>query len=134
MDKKILNIAKSVISIEKDSISQLESQLTDDFAHAINLILSSKGRLIVTGIGKSANIANKMVATFNSTGQPSFFIHASEAAHGDLGSVQKNDVIICVSKSGNTDEIKELVSLVRNLGNKIICIYNKAIVYVNSNI
>ncbi len=78
--------------------------------------------MIVAGVGKSANIANKIVATFNSTGQPSIFLHASDAMHGDLGNIQKNDVVICISKSGNTEEIKMLVPLVKNLGNKIISI------------
>jgi len=120
--KNILIIAKSVISTETDAIAQLHNRLTDDFPEAIQIILSSEGRLIVAGVGKSANIANKMVATFNSTGQPSVFLHASDAMHGDLGNIQKNDIVICISKSGNTEEIKMLVPLVRNLGNKIISI------------
>ena len=120
--KNILIIAKSVISTETDAIAQLKNRLTDDFSQAIQIILSSEGRLIVAGVGKSANIANKMVATFNSTGQPSVFLHASDAFHGDLGNVQKNDVLICISKSGNTEEIKMLVPLVKNIGNKIISI------------
>ena len=120
--KNILIIAKAVISTETDAISQLQNRLTDDFSQAIELILSSEGRLIVAGVGKSANIANKMVATFNSTGQPSVFLHASDAMHGDLGNIQKNDVVICISKSGNTEEIKMLVPFVKNLGNKIISI------------
>ena len=120
--KKILIIAKSVILTEMDAIAQLQNRLTDDFSQAIQIILSSEGRLIVAGVGKSANIANKMVATFNSTGQPSVFLHASDAMHGDLGNIQKNDVVICISKSGNTEEIKMLVPLVKNLGNKIISI------------
>tara|TARA_B100001094_G_scaffold223766_1_gene217979 strand:+ start:2528 stop:3490 length:963 start_codon:yes stop_codon:yes gene_type:complete len=120
--KNILIIAKSVISTETDAIAQLHNRLTDDFSQAIQIILSSEGRLIVAGVGKSANIANKMVATFNSTGQPSVFLHASDALHGDLGNIQKNDVVICISKSGNTEEIKMLVPLVKNLGNKIISI------------
>ena len=120
--KNILIIAKSVISTETDAIAQLHNRLTDDFPEAIQIILSSEGRLIVAGVGKSANIANKMVATFNSTGQPSVFLHASEAMHGDLGNIQKNDVVICISKSGNTEEIKMLVPFVKNLGNKIISI------------
>jgi len=120
--KNILIIAKSVISTETDAIAQLHNRLTDDFPEAIQIILSSEGRLIVAGVGKSANIANKMVATFNSTGQPSVFLHASDAMHGDLGNIQKNDVVICISKSGNTEEIKMLVPFVKNLGNKIISI------------
>ena len=120
--KNILIIAKSVITTETDAIAQLHNRLSNDFAEAIQIILSSEGRLIVTGVGKSANIANKMVATFNSTGQPSVFLHASDALHGDLGNIQKNDILICISKSGNTKEIKMLVPLVKKLGNKIISI------------
>ena len=121
-NKNILNIAKSVITIEKNAISQLESQLTNDFVEAVQLIFSSKGRVIVAGVGKSANIANKMVATFNSTGQPAIFLHAADAIHGDLGNIQKDDVVICISKSGNTEEIKYLLPLIKDLGNKIISI------------
>jgi arabinose-5-phosphate isomerase len=121
-NKNILNIAKSVITIEKNAISQLESQLTNDFVEAVQLIFSSKGRVIVAGVGKSANIANKMVATFNSTGQPAVFLHAVDAIHGDLGNIQKDDVVICISKSGNTEEIKYLLPLIKDLGNKIISI------------
>ena len=121
-NKNILNIAKSVITIEKNAISQLESQLTNDFVEAVQLIFSSKGRVIVAGVGKSANIANKMVATFNSTGQPAVFLHAADAIHGDLGNIQKDDVVICISKSGNTEEIKYLLPLIKDLGNKIISI------------
>jgi arabinose-5-phosphate isomerase len=86
------------------------------------LILSTKGRLIVAGIGKSANIANKMVATFNSTGQPAVFLHAADAIHGDLGNIQEGDVVICISKSGNTPEVKALVPFIKNMGNKIIAL------------
>jgi len=121
-NKNILNIAKSVITIEKNAISQLESQLTNDFVEAVQLIFFSKGRVIVAGVGKSANIANKMVATFNSTGQPAVFLHAADAIHGDLGNIQKDDVVICISKSGNTEEIKYLLPLIKDLGNNIISI------------
>ena len=93
-----------------------------DFVNAINLILNSKGRLIVAGIGKSANIANKMVATFNSTGQPSVFLHAADAIHGDLGNIQNGDIVICISKSGNTSEVKTLIPFIKNMGNQIIAL------------
>ena len=86
------------------------------------MIISAKGRLIVAGIGKSANIANKMVATFNSTGQPAVFLHAADAIHGDLGNIQDGDLVICVSKSGNTPEVKALVPFIKNMGNKIIAL------------
>lgn len=120
--KKILNIAKSVISIEQEAISELGKRLSDDFPNAIELILASEGRVIVAGVGKSANIANKIVATLNSTGQPAVFLHAADALHGDLGNIQENDIVICVSKSGNTEEIKSFILLVKNLGNKVISI------------
>lgn len=120
--KNIFKIARSVFDIESNSISQLKSKLTDDFTMSVTEILNSDGRIIVAGVGKSANIASKIVATFNSTGQPSIFLHAADALHGDLGSVQKNDIVICISKSGNTKEIKLLVPLIKKLGNKVISI------------
>ena len=112
--KKILNIARKVIQIEEQSISQLSNQLTDDFSSAVNLIYNSEGRVIVTGIGKGANIANKIVSTLNSTGQPAIFLHAVDAIHGDLGNIQKDDIVICISKSGNTEEILESVTVQHN--------------------
>ena len=96
--------------------------MDSDFENAINFIFNSKGRVIVTGIGKSANIATKIVATFNSTGTASVFMHAADAIHGDLGNIQKDDTVICISKSGNTPEIKVLLPLIKNSGNKIIAI------------
>ena len=118
----IKKIARETIAIELAAVAKLESSINDDFVNAINLILSTKGRLIVAGIGKSANIANKMVATFNSTGQPAIFLHAADAIHGDLGNIQEGDVVICISKSGNTPEVKALVPFIKNMGNKIIAL------------
>jgi arabinose-5-phosphate isomerase len=118
----IKKIARETIAIELAAVAKLESSINDDFANAINLILSTKGRLIVAGIGKSANIANKMVATFNSTGQPAVFLHAADAIHGDLGNIQVGDVVIFISKSGNTPEVKALVPFIKNMGNKIIAL------------
>ena len=118
----IKKIARETIAIELAAVAKLESSINDDFVNAINLILSTKGRLIVAGIGKSANIANKMVATFNSTGQPAVFLHAADAIHGDLGNIQEGDVVICISKSGNTSEVKALVPFIKNMGNKIIAL------------
>ena len=118
----IKKIARETIAIELAAVAKLESSINDDFENAINLILSTKGRLIVAGIGKSANIANKMVATFNSTGQPAVFLHAADAIHGDLGNIQEGDVVICISKSGNTPEVKALVPFIKNMGNKIIAL------------
>jgi len=120
--KPILQTAKETILLESNAIANLKNLLDSNFENAVNYILNSNGRVIVTGIGKSANIATKIVATLNSTGTPAIFMHAADAIHGDLGNVQQNDVVICLSKSGNTPEIKVLVPLIKNYGNKIIAI------------
>ena len=121
-NKNILEIAKNTIVSESKSIAKLADLLTDDFVKATEIIFNSKGRLVVTGIGKSAIIAQKIVATMNSTGTPSLFLHASEAIHGDLGMVQHEDVVICISKSGNSPEIKVLIPILKHFGNKLIAI------------
>ncbi len=118
----ILKIARETINIESDAISNLANLLDEGFSNTVKLILNSKGRVIITGIGKSAIIANKIVATLNSTGTPSVFMHAADAIHGDLGLILKDDVVICISKSGNTPEIKVLVPLIKNGPNKMIAI------------
>lgn len=118
----ILNTAKKTIELESQAISHLTTLLDDDFANAVELIYNSKGRVIITGIGKSAIIANKIVATLNSTGTPSVFMHAADAIHGDLGLILRDDIVICISKSGNTPEIKVLVPLIKNANNKMIAI------------
>jgi len=118
----ILNIAKDTINMESDAIANLSNLLDEDFSNAVELIYNSKGRVIITGIGKSAIIANKIVATLNSTGTPSVFMHAADAIHGDLGLVLEDDVVICISKSGNTPEIKVLVPLIKNGPNKMVAI------------
>lgn len=110
-------VAKKVILEESDAIRNLVNYIDDDFEKVVNLIYSSTGRVIVTGIGKSAIIAQKIVATLNSTGTPSVFMHAADAIHGDLGMICHDDVVICISKSGNTPEIKVLIPLIRNVGN-----------------
>jgi arabinose-5-phosphate isomerase len=115
-------LAKSTILSESESIAKLIDFIDFNFAEAIQILFNSKGRLIVTGIGKSAIIAQKMVATFNSTGTPALFLHASEAMHGDLGMMQSEDVVICISKSGNSPEIKVLVPLLKRFGNQLIAI------------
>jgi len=120
--QQLIDIARATISIESDAILKMSQLIDNDFALAVNAIYQSKGRVIVTGIGKSANIATKIVATFNSTGTPAIFMHAADAIHGDLGMIQKNDTVICISKSGNTPEIQILIPLIRNFGNKIIAI------------
>jgi arabinose-5-phosphate isomerase len=116
----ILESAKKTILAESESVANLVNYLTEDFAKSVETIFKSKGRLVITGIGKSAIIAQKIVATLNSTGTPSIFLHASEAVHGDLGMVLPEDVIICISKSGNSPEIKVLVPLLKRFGNTLI--------------
>jgi arabinose-5-phosphate isomerase len=120
--ENILASAKKTIMSESESIAKLTSFLDNDFVKIVELIYHSKGRLVVTGIGKSAIIAQKMVATFNSTGTPSLFLHATEAIHGDLGMVQNEDIVICISKSGNSPEIKVLVPILKKYGNTLIAI------------
>lgn len=118
----IITNAKNTILAESNAIANLANFINIDFENAVKYIYNFKGRVIVTGIGKSANIATKIVATFNSTGTPAVFMHAADAIHGDLGNVLEDDVVICISKSGNTPEIKVLVPLIKNYGNKIIAI------------
>ena len=120
--ENIITAAKKTIVSESQSIAKLTDFIDDVFVNAVQEIYNSKGRLIVTGIGKSAIIAQKIVATLNSTGTPSMFLHASEAIHGDLGMVQDGDAVICISKSGNSPEIKVLVPLLKRFGNKLIAI------------
>jgi len=119
-NESILSLAKKTIESESQAIAKLADLLTEDFVQTVQIIYQSKGRLVVTGIGKSAIIAQKIVATLNSTGTPSLFLHASEAIHGDLGMVQPQDVVICISKSGNSPEIKVLVPILNKFGNTLI--------------
>jgi len=116
----ILDLAKKTIQSESEAIRNLNNLLNDDFVHSVSCIISSKGRVIITGVGKSAIIAAKIVATLNSTGTPAIFMHAADAIHGDLGTIQENDVVICISKSGSTPEIKMLVPLIKRGKNKLI--------------
>ena len=119
---KIISVAKQTIETESKAILNLVSLVNHEFAEAVRYIYQSNARVIITGIGKSANIATKIVATLNSTGTPSIFMHAADAIHGDLGTIQENDSVICISKSGNTPEIKVLVPLIKAIGNKLIAI------------
>ena len=120
--KDIIGFGKEVIKLQSESIKNLVDLIDENFENAIKLILDSKGRVVVTGIGKSAIIANKIVATLNSTGTPAIFMHAADAIHGDLGIIKKDDVIICISKSGNTPEIKDLVPFLNMNNNPLISI------------
>ena len=121
MDKsKIISVACRTIALQADAVRNLESFVNEGFAEVVQAIVSSRGRLIISGIGKSAIVAQKIVATLNSTGSPAVFMHAADAIHGDLGIIQKEDIVMIISKSGNSPEIKMLIPLVRNMGNKLI--------------
>lgn len=118
--KSIIDSATSTLKLESEAILGLIDYIDDNFVETVNTILNSRGRVVVTGIGKSAIIAQKIVATFNSTGTPAVFMHAADAVHGDLGMIQKDDVVLCLSKSGNTPEIKLLAPLLKLSGNKLV--------------
>lgn len=118
--EKIKEIAISTIEDEYNSIYKLKDYIDNSFVEAVNTIFNSKGRVVITGIGKSATIATKIVATLNSTGTPAIFMHAADAIHGDLGIIQKEDVVICISNSGNTPEIKVLTPMLKSLGAALI--------------
>ncbi len=120
--EEIINTARQTIAKEAETVAQLAGYIDDEFVTAVTYIINSKGRVVITGIGKSAIIANKIVATMNSTGTPAIFMHAADAIHGDLGIIQADDVVICISKSGNTPEIKVLVPLLKRGNNKLIAI------------
>lgn len=114
---EIIRYARETIAMEVEAIRIMETFVDEDFVKAVVTIYNSKGRLVITGIGKSAIIGAKIVATLNSTGTPAIFMHAADAIHGDLGMIQENDVVICISKSGNTPEIKVLIPLIKNINN-----------------
>ncbi|MEI6523742.1 MAG: KpsF/GutQ family sugar-phosphate isomerase [Bacteroidota bacterium] len=128
-DKNIESAHKTLM-LEADAIIKVSRNLDSNFTNAVNWILKTKGRVIITGVGKSAIIAQKIVATFNSTGTPSVFMHAADAIHGDLGILQKQDVVICISKSGNTPEIISLIPYLKKMQNKLIAIVGN----INSNL
>lgn len=117
---EILKTAKQVIEIEVKAIKGLTAYLDDDFFKLIELIFKSKGRIIITGIGKSANISKKIVSTLNSTGTSSLFMHTADAIHGDLGILRAEDLVLCISNSGDTPELKILIPLIKGLGNRLI--------------
>lgn len=128
--QNIKDIAINTIKEESEAINKLANYIDIDFVNAIDTIFISDGRLIVTGIGKSAIIGQKIVATFNSTGTPAIFMHAADAIHGDLGIIQKNDTVLCISKSGNTPEIKVLVPLILSRENKLIAMVSNTDSYL----
>lgn len=118
--EEIKQIALHTIQAETEALTGLQHAVNDDFVHVVSLILNIKGRVVITGIGKSAIVAGKIVSTLNSTGTPAIFMHAADAIHGDLGIIQENDVVICLSKSGETPEIKVLIPLLKQHGNKMV--------------
>ncbi len=128
--KNIKNIAREVLQNESLAVQRLIDYLDDSFEACVKAILVSKGRVVITGIGKSAIIANKIVATLNSTGTPALFMHAADAIHGDLGMIQKDDVVICISKSGNTPEIKVLVPLLKRRGSQLVALVSNTQSYL----
>lgn len=128
--KKIRNTATRVLQNEASALLKLVDYLDGDFEACVERILHSKGRVVITGIGKSAIIANKIVATLNSTGTPALFMHAADAIHGDLGMIQEDDIVICISKSGNTPEIKVLVPLLKNLGSVLVALVSNTKSYL----
>src|SRR5215210_380210 len=126
----IKSIALRTIRLESEAIAGLQAMINEDFEKAITAISTTKGRIVISGIGKSAIIAQKIVATLNSTGTPSIFLHAGDAIHGDLGIVQQEDVVIIISKSGESPEIKVLVPLIKNFGNCLISITGNTASYL----
>lgn len=133
MPVDIKHIALRTIEMEARSIAGLSASVNEDFEKAVQVIASCTGRVVVSGIGKSAVIAQKIVATFNSTGTPSLFMHAADAIHGDLGMVQQDDVVMVISKSGESPEIKVLVPLIKNFGNTLISIAGNKNSYLAKN-
>ncbi|OFZ00175.1 MAG: D-arabinose 5-phosphate isomerase [Bacteroidetes bacterium RIFCSPLOWO2_12_FULL_31_6] len=131
--EEIKKIAISTIQIEAQSIKDLINYIDDSFVHCIEYLAKNKGRIIATGVGKSAQIARKIVGTLSSTGSSSIFMHAADAIHGDLGIIQADDVVLCLSKSGDTSEIKVLVPLIKNMGNKIVAITGNINSYLAKN-
>ncbi|NEM97970.1 KpsF/GutQ family sugar-phosphate isomerase [Pontibacter burrus] len=129
----ITQIAKKVLLSEAEAIARLADFIDEDFEKCVEAILHIKGRVVVTGIGKSANIAQKIVATLNSTGTPALFMHAADAIHGDLGMIQSEDFVICISKSGNTPEIKVLVPLLKRKGSKLVALVSSTDSYLAEN-
>ncbi len=128
--ESLKELAVSVIDKEEKAVARLKSFIDDKFIEILQTVYNSKGRLIITGIGKSAIIGNKIVATLNSTGTPAVFMHAADAIHGDLGIIQPDDIVMCISKSGNTPEIKVLAPLIKRMGNKLIAMVSNTDSYL----
>tara|TARA_B100000900_G_C20579234_1_gene716728 strand:+ start:69 stop:1028 length:960 start_codon:yes stop_codon:yes gene_type:complete len=119
-NKKIINSANRTLTRELISIKNLKSTFNNNFCEAVNLIFNSKGKVVITGVGKSAHIGNKISATLTSTGTPSYFVHATEASHGDLGSIKKEDCVIAISNSGETSELNNIIQFTKRFNIKLI--------------
>ena len=138
-EKHIIEAGRKVIKIEADAVSSLEKSINKEFVKAVNVIYNSRGRIVLTGMGKSGLIARKIVATLNSTGTAAIYLHPTDALHGDLGMVRKNDVVIIISKSGSTEELSKLLPMLKRLGVKLIALsgnskselVNKSDIYLN---
>ncbi|MFH0894175.1 MAG: KpsF/GutQ family sugar-phosphate isomerase [Bacteroidota bacterium] len=130
---EIKKIALSSIELESTSINGIKKFINNDFVSTVQMIIKSQGRVVITGIGKSALIAQKIVATLNSTGTPSIFMHAADAIHGDLGIIQNDDIVVCISNSGSTPEIKVLIPLLRLGGNKLVAMCGKVDSFLSKN-
>jgi arabinose-5-phosphate isomerase len=128
--KNIKKIARDVLLNESSAIHHITNFIDDNFEACVREIYSAKGRVVITGVGKSAIIANKIVATLNSTGTPSIFMHAADAIHGDLGMIRSEDIVICISKSGNTPEIKVLIPLLKRRGSKLVALVSNTNSYL----
>lgn len=128
--KNIKNSAIKVLQTEAEALQNLVANIDEDFENCVKEILQSRGRVVITGVGKSAIVATKIVATLNSTGTPALFMHAADAIHGDLGMIQKEDFVICISKSGNTPEVKVLVPMLRQLGSRLVALVSNVDSYL----
>jgi arabinose-5-phosphate isomerase len=130
VDNQIINSIKNTLQIEANAIAEVVNNITDDMVNAVKHLYECKGRVIITGIGKSAIIGQKIVATLNSTGTQAIFLHAADAIHGDLGLIHQDDTVICISKSGDTEELKVLLPYIKMRGNKIISMVSNAQSYL----
>ena len=135
-NKKIINSAKRTLSSEISSIKNLKSTFNNNFCKAVNIIYNTKGKVIITGVGKSAHVGNKISATLTSTGTPSYFVHATEASHGDLGSIKRDDCVIAISNSGETSELNNIIQFTKRFNIKLISITSnsKSILHKNATI
>ena len=135
-NKKIINSANRTLSRELSSIRNLKSTFNNNFCEAVNIIYNTKGKIVITGVGKSAHVGNKISATLTSTGTPSYFVHATEASHGDLGSIKKDDCVVAISNSGETSELNNIIQFTKRFNIKLISITSnpKSILHKNATV